>query len=122
MAIAILIAIGLACKGFGTKLEYNGGELYYTENANEADAKKLGEYLAKDNLFFDGKPKTVQLDKSGSTYQVRMVIQKEFQNDQKTADSFKEFAGQLSKNVFGGAATEIHICDDQLKTIKVVKP
>ncbi len=120
MAIAILLAIGLACKGYGTKLEFNGGEVYYTENANEADAKKLGDYLVKDG-YFDGKPKTVQLDKSGSTYQVRLVIQKEFQNDQKTADGLKELFGQISKDVFGGAATEIHMCDEELKTVKVVR-
>ena len=116
-----MLAIGLACKGYGTKLEFNGGEVYYTENSTEADAKKLGEYLVKEG-YFDGKPKTVQLDKSGSTNQVRLVIQKEFQNDQKTADSMKEFAGQISTGAFGGAATEIHICDEELKTVKVVKP
>ena len=119
--MAILLASGLACNSYGEKLEFNGGDVYYTKNSNEADAKKLGEYLVKEG-FFDGKPKTVQLDKSGSTYQVRLVIQKEKQNDQATADNLKEFAGQISKDVFGNAATEVHICDEELKTIKVVKP
>lgn len=119
--MTILLAVGLACSNYGTKLEFNGGEVYYTKNSNEADAKKLGDYLVKEG-FFDGKPKTVQLDKSGSTYQVRMVIQKEKQNDQATSDSLKEFSTQISKDVFGNAATEIHICDEELKTIKVVKP
>jgi hypothetical protein len=121
MAFAILITIGLACSNYGEKLTFNGGEVYYTKNANEADAKKLGEFLVKDG-YFDGKTKTVQLDKSGSTYQVRMVILKEYQTDQKTIDSMKEYAGQISKEVFGNAATEIHLCDDELKTVQVAKP
>jgi hypothetical protein len=121
LAFAILITIGLACSNYGEKLTFNGGEVYYTKNATEADAKKLGEFLVKDG-YFDGKTKTIQLDKSGSTYQVRMVILKEYQNDQKTIDSMKEYAGQISKEVFGNAATEIHLCDDELKTVQVAKP
>jgi hypothetical protein len=95
--------------------------MYYTKNATEADAKKLGDYLVKEG-YFDGKPKTVQLDKSGSTYQVRMVIQKESQTDPKILEALKTFAGQISSEVFANVATEIHICDDSLKTVQVIKP
>ncbi len=121
LAVTILLVIGLACSSFGEKLEFNGGELYYTKNVNESEAKKLGEYLVKTG-YFSGKPATVQLDKSGTTYQVRLVIKKELQNDKEFAEAAKESASQFSKEVFNNATTEIHICDDQLKTIQVVKP
>lgn len=121
LVLTVLLAVGLACTGYGTKLEYNGGELYYTDNVTEAEAKKLGDYLVKEG-FFDGKKITVQLDKSGSTYQFRMVVVKEKQTDEATMEIMKTFAGQISKDVFGGAPTELHICDDQLKTIRVIKP
>jgi preprotein translocase subunit SecF len=121
LAVAILLVVGLACTGHGTKLEFNGGELYYTKNVTEAEAKKLGTYLVEQE-FFDGKPKSVQLDKSGSTYQFRMVVQPEKQNDAATLEIMKAFGSQLSSGVFNNAPVEIHICDDQLKTLKVVKP
>ena len=120
-AIAAVLMIGLACNQYGTKLEYNGGEVYYTDNVTEADAKKLGEFLVKEG-FFDGKPKTVQLEKAGSTYQFRMVVQPEKQNDEATAELMKTFASELSENVFNKAPVEMHICDETLKTVKVVKP
>ena len=63
----------LGCNSLGTKLEFNGGELYYTKNVNEAEARKLGEYLVNEK-FFDGAKKTIQLDKSGDTYLFRAVV------------------------------------------------
>jgi preprotein translocase subunit SecF len=121
MAVAVLLVINLACTGYGTKLEFNGGDLYYTNNVTEAEAKKLGAYLTE-NGFYDGTPKSVQLDKSGSTYQFRMVVQPEKQNDEATAEILKEFGSQVSSAVFNNAPLEVHICDDQFKTLRVVKP
>ena len=121
LILTVLMAVGLACSSYGTKLDFNNGELYYTDNVTESDAKKLGEYLVKSG-FFDGKKLTVQLDKSGSTYQFRMVVVKEKQNDEATIELMKSFAGEISEDVFNDAPTELHICDDQLKTIRVVRP
>lgn len=121
LAIVTLLVVGLACNQYGEKLEYNGGEVYYTDNVTKQEAQKLGEYLVKEN-FFDGKPKTVQLDKSGSTYQFRMVVQKEKQNDEATANIMKLFAGQISSDVFDNAPVEMHICNEKLETLKVIKP
>ncbi|HEY8561334.1 MAG TPA: hypothetical protein VIL74_13235 [Pyrinomonadaceae bacterium] len=120
LVLAVLLAVGLACTGYGTKLDFNGGELYYTDNVTEAEAKKLGQYLVE-NGFFGGKKITVQLDKSGATYQFKMVVQKEKQNDEATLALLEPFAGDISENVFNNAPTELHICDDQLKTLKVLK-
>jgi hypothetical protein len=121
LAATVLLAVGLACSNYGTKLDYNGGELYYTKNVTETEAKKLGDNLVKIK-YFDGKAVTVQLDKSGSTYQVRFVVLKDKQNDETIINSFKILAGSFSEEVFDKAPTEVHICDDELKTVKVVKP
>lgn len=119
LAITVLLVIGLACSNHGTKLDFNGLELYYTGNVTEAEAKKLGDYLVKEQGF-SGKKATIQLDKSGATYQVRMVILPEKQNDTAYHEILKAFVGQVSASVFNNAATEVHICDDQLKTLKVI--
>ena len=121
LVLTVLLTIGLACSSYGTKLDFNNGELYYTDNVTESDAKKLGDYLVNSG-FFSGKKITVQLDKSGATYQFRMVVQPEKQNDEATAVLMKAFAEEISEEVFNDAPTELHICDDQLKTVKVLKP
>ena len=121
LAVMVMLVVGLACKGNGTKLEFNGGDLFYTDNVTESEAKKLGDYLVKEE-FFDGKPKSVQLDKSGATYQFRMVVLPEKQNDEQTVQIMKTFAREISGAVFGGAPTEVHICDNNLKTLRVVTP
>ena len=119
LAVVILMVIGLGCSGHGTKLEFNGGDLYYTDNVTEVDAKKLGNYLVEQG-FYDGKPKSVQLDKSGSAYQFRMVVQPEKQNDKATMEIMKTFGVELSSDVFNGAPVEMHVCDEQLKTLRVI--
>ncbi len=52
----ILLLLAVACSNYGEKLEFNEGQLYYTENVSSEDAQKLGEYLVKVG-FFDGNPK-----------------------------------------------------------------
>ena len=57
---------------YGTLIEFNGTELYYTENVTEDVAIRLGDYLV-DEEFADGSEKTVQLDKRDGTYQFRLI-------------------------------------------------
>jgi hypothetical protein len=122
----LLIIIGclatvlmLGCNSYGTKLEYGKSELYYTKNVTEAEAKKLGYFLNKQG-FSEGERKTIQLDKSGDTYQVRMVVGEGKLNDEKFLADIQDDAGATSKYIFDGAKVEVHLCDDKLKTLKVV--
>jgi len=108
-----------SCNHYGEKLEFNKGQLYYTEKVKKEDARKLGEWLVKAG-FFDGTPKTVQLDMNADTFLFRMVIKEEAQNSQNTIDLLQLFIYQISTEVFNGKVTNAHICNDRLKTIKVV--
>jgi len=49
-----------------------------------------------------------------------MVIKKGMENDQEYIQLCKAFAEELSTNVFGGSQVDIHLCDEYLKTIRVV--
>ncbi|MDT5123388.1 MAG: hypothetical protein QOC96_2870 [Acidobacteriota bacterium] len=110
----------LGCNSFGKRLEFNKGELYYTSAVTEDEAKKLGNYLVIIGYFAD-RQVTVQLDKSSDTYQVRFVVQEGGEKNEEALASFKLLVNMLSKDVFNGAKVEIHLCNDKLKTIKVVK-
>ena len=56
--------------GYGKELKFNGGQLFYTTALSKDIAEKLGNYLVKIG-FFNGDLKTVQLNKSGSTFEFR---------------------------------------------------
>jgi hypothetical protein len=116
----LVVMVITSCSNYGTKLEFNGGELYYTKNVNKEDAEKLGKYLVKSE-FFNGRPKTVQLNILNDTFQFRMVVKEGNEKDQATIDLMKVFAGDISRDVFNGKIVELHMCDKYLKTIKIVQ-
>ena len=116
---AILAGCG---QNLGTKLNFGeNNELYYTENVTSEQAKALGDYLVKGEFFAnDSNERTVQLNKSGSTYEFRMVVKTGLDQDQATIDLMKSVAAELSANVFNGETVDVHLCDDTLKTLRVV--
>jgi hypothetical protein len=101
------------------KLTFNGGDLYYAPPVKEAEAKKLGEYLTR-GKFFDGSPKSVQIEKSGNIWEFRMVVKQGYEKDEKVVENMKEVAAELSKNVFEEAPVDVHLCDPYFKTLRVV--
>ena len=115
----LLVTIFIGCGDHGTLLEFNGGELYYTSVVSEREAYRLGEFLV-DSEFFDGELKTVQIDKTGNTYEFRMVIKKGIDKDEEVIQLAKIFSNELSENVFDGYDVDIHMCDEYLNTIRVV--
>lgn len=117
-----VILSGCSGEDFGTKLNFGeNNELYYTTNVKEEEAKKLGDYLVKEEFFAkDGNSRTVQLNKSGSTYEFRMVVKEGLDKDQATIDLMKTVGAELSEAVFSGATVDVHLCDDALKTLRVV--
>jgi hypothetical protein len=103
----------------GTRLTFNGGELFYTASVSEPEARRLGQFLVTEK-FFDGEQKSVQITRVGSRYEFRMVIKTEFEQDQDYLGLCKELAGELSQGVFNGAQVDIHLCDSRLNTIRVI--
>ena len=117
----LLITIFTSCGNYGTLLEVNGAELYYTSSISEREAYRLGEFLV-DNEFFDGEGKTVQINKSGNTYEFRMVVKKGIEKDEEFIQVFKNLSAVLSEDVFDGYSVDIHLCDEYLNTLRVVVP
>lgn len=116
----LLLCVMLGCNSYGKRLEFNKDEVYYTQAVTEDEAKSLGNYLQKIG-YFSGQGYTVQLDKANDTYQARFVVQKGIESNDAALNAFKGLVNQLSKDVFKGGKVEIHLCDEHLKTLKVVK-
>ena len=118
---AVLAMLAFAgCADYRTKLEFKKGELYYTENTTEAEAKKLGEYLLEQGYFDDTETRTVQLDKKEGKIHVRFVVKEEYQTNPKALEIFTPIGAELSKAVFGGAPIVIDICDEALETKQTI--
>jgi hypothetical protein len=105
----------------GKKVELDHVDLYYMPDISVAEARRLGDYLDKTYKNLDRRI-SVQIAKEGKTYQYRIVVKKGIDKDEEFIPKFKAEALLLSLSVFKGADVEIHLCDEQLKTLRVVIP
>jgi DNA-binding Lrp family transcriptional regulator len=103
----------------GKMLEFNGGRIYYPAAVSEADVRKLGDYLVERGIF-DGTRAVVQLNKVGSTYEFRAIVKKGAENDAKMSDFFRKLIKELRDKIFRGSDVVVHLCDNQLKTLRVI--
>jgi hypothetical protein len=119
LVLMILVAVVAGCNEYGEKITIDNTDIYYLEPVSRQDAERLGKFLVAEE-FIDGNPKTVQVRRQQGTYQFRMVIKEGLQADQGILHHAAVFCNQLSRQVFGGATVEIHLCDNQLETLRVV--
>lgn len=123
VAGALIVIKGLAMifggGGYGTKLEFKKCDLYYTKAVTADEAKRLGEYCVREELFGDNKIST-QIDKSDGTYQFRMVVKSGSENDEQLIRAAKTLAEGMSREVFSGAKVEFYACNDRLKPVKLM--
>ena len=105
-----------ACKGHGKKLTFGKGEIYYKDGVTKAEATKVGKYLRKTGYFDDKKAKSVQVLKSGDTYQVKFVVKDPKGMKKEMKDQFRVLGGMISNYALNGAKLEVHLCDRRLKT------
>ena len=108
-----------SCSNYGKEKNFNGVQLFYTSTITEAEANSLGNYLIK-SKFADGENKTVQLNKSGNTFEFRMVVKKGIEQDQEYTELGKLMAAEISNEVFNGKQVDVHYCDEKLNTLKVL--
>jgi len=107
--------------GLGKRLDLNGSDLYYTSSVTPAEAKRLRRYLLDEHVF-DGAVGTFQLNRAGSEYQFRMVVQPGAEEDQQFVFGNHAMAMRLSGAVFGGKPLVIHLCDENFETLRVIDP
>lgn len=120
LGLALAFPLFQGCNNFGKEKDYNGVQLYHTPSVSDAEADKLGNYLVSQK-FADGTTKTVQITKSGKTYQFRFVLKDEGAKDPNLAATLQSLAGFLSSDVFNGAPVEVDACDEYLNTKKAYK-
>ena len=110
---------GVGDDDYGTEKSFDGVQLWYTSIITEKEADAMGNYLIESG-FSDGMEKTVQLNKSGNTYEFRMVVKTGIEQDQEYAELGKLLATEISTFVFNREPVDVHFCDENLKTLRVL--
>jgi hypothetical protein len=104
---------------YGMLLKVNQADLYYTSAVSIEDAARLQNFLIQSKICGD-KQISMQLTKSGKMLQFRMVVKPGFDKDESYLSTVQEMGATLSAHVFGGVPLEVHLCDDQFRTLRVV--
>lgn len=129
--ISLLFAFnGCQCKKswstnpLGIKLEFeDGSEIFYRGDVSKSDAEELGEYLKEVNYIGDeDHPVSVQLLGEDGVIKVRFVLQEWAFNDEKTLKSWDNNAVALYQKLYEGEKVEVHLCDGEFNTKKVIHP
>ena len=118
-AILFASTILTSCNNYGKEKNFNGVQLFYTSTVTEAEANSLGNYLINAE-FADGSEKTVQINRSDNTYEFRMVVKKGIEQDQEYIELGKLMAAEISTDVFNGKQVDVHYCDENLTTLRVL--
>lgn len=100
-------------------LTFNGGELYFTSNITMEEANRLGAYLIRKKLF-NGEPRVVRVSKSEGKYELRYVLSEKYVNNGFVIRGIRKVCRELSDDVFHDHPVEAHLCNDYLKTLRVV--
>lgn len=110
---------------YGKKYKPNDkNEVYYKgDGVNEADAKKLADFLLKTGYFKPEKGATVQLTKENDKYHVRFVYDKSVFDKSKDqiALVFWFLQDQISESAFNGNKVNISLADEKLKDFETIE-
>jgi uncharacterized membrane protein YjgN (DUF898 family) len=93
--------------------------LYYKGGVTRNEAAAMDRYLIGLG-FLEDEGRVVQLNKKGNTYQFRMVIQRGLEYDSAFLNGLQPILEEVS-DLFGGARTEFHFCNENLESRRVVR-
>ncbi|OFX72593.1 MAG: hypothetical protein A2X12_11855 [Bacteroidetes bacterium GWE2_29_8] len=105
---------------------FGDGKVFYKENISGKEADKLGNYFLSEGIFkrndtLNNGSTKVYLNKDSNTYQIKFIIKEGIEKDKIYTDIIRIFAVELSDNVFDNNKVEIHLCDENLRILKVLK-
>lgn len=125
IVLAAVTFVFAACNKFGEKYQPNDkSEVYYKGDGVTADdAKRLGDFLLKNNYFDTISEKSVQLTKTVDTFNIRFVVDEQKVNEAPNAEMlFTIMGAAISADVFGNKPVKVILADAQMKAFKEIPP
>lgn len=118
---ALVLAVLTGCGGLGSKTENGNVEVYYKDGATKEEADRMAAFILKMMPGVTDR-RSFQLLKKGDGYQVRMPLQKQYQNDDRYLNALGLDGARYSAEVFNGAPVEVEACNERMTTLKTVPP
>ena len=95
-------------------------EVYYSPEATEQDAFRLGEIL-EDELYFGDPPgTTVLISKGNGAFEISFVMQDGSWNEPPTVDYYRDLGQTLADEEFGQPLI-VHFCDEYVDVQKSIR-
>lgn len=119
LTLIIVISISACKQNYGKeyKLDKMHNVYYKGAGVDEAQAKKLAEYLKEQEYFQDSINSTVQLVKNKDTFNLNFVVD-ETKLMEGYENKFLLFGAFISESVFNKAPVTIQLTNDKLETFK----
>lgn len=103
----------------GTRLDMGKGDLFFTNTIQRVVAERLRTFLLAQG-FTGANSITAQLNLADSTWQFRLMVLPQKAKDPDYIATCQAFGAQLSRQVFGGAPVEVHLCDLDFRTLHAI--
>jgi hypothetical protein len=137
LIVAVLVGTGLVCAALGVaavywvwaghgataggrRIDIGEGQLWWYPPVTETEAQRLAAFLGTSGWGkTPGTYGEIRRRPEGA-YQFRVPIKAGLDRDEETVFIFQLLAAGLSKDVFRGQDVEIHLCDDHMRTLRMV--
>jgi hypothetical protein len=95
-----------------------GAEEIFYRGVTEAEARTLGNFLMQKQYFGGQGARTVLLTRDADGMKVTLVVAGGTWNNAEADQDFRMLGGQMRRELFGNAATEVRLADEQLRVKK----
>jgi hypothetical protein len=102
----------------GTRIALGAHEVFFTTGVEAEEARKAGEVLAREKYLAD-RPASVQLRYAERRYELRLVVRAGAEAEVPTR-RWRVLGEAVARECFRGSPVDVHLCDEQFKTLKVV--
>ena len=116
----LCLATGCALSSSETTAKYDNNTLVYTHALHTEEATQLGEYLQSNGFFKSDTSHKLRLDKQGQAYVLCMAVSQRHLENEAFIDAVKSIRGELSAQVFSGAALTLQLCNETFDVQMVV--
>jgi len=116
----VFICLLSACRQYGNEVRINANShIYYKSGIQQAEAKKLGDFLLHQGYFNTSDDRKVQLSKEGNRYLVKFILdEEEIKEDQENiVFAFQVWRDWIHEHVFENNPVKVILVNKSLKKI-----
>jgi hypothetical protein len=105
-----------------TRLDFSGGQVYYTAPVTAQDAQLVGNVLADTEFFSAERKPSVHLGREEGTNQIRFFsVNPSSVNDPEILAGFSALGSEVARTALGGRPLVLHLCDGQYQSLRQVR-